>query len=98
MEKQMLTSFSDHQRTDAMKKYKIMELIQLASQWFYDAGRLPSSAWAQVTYGDVAVDSIRKILSSQSEPYYFGGVGVNHATVHSWNDKESFRYKSCKSV
>ncbi|MBE9855595.1 helix-turn-helix domain-containing protein [Enterococcus faecalis] len=25
MEKQMLTSFSDHQRTDAMKKYKIIE-------------------------------------------------------------------------
>ena len=25
MEKQMLTSFSDQQRTDAMKKYKIIE-------------------------------------------------------------------------
>ena len=25
MEKQMLTSFSDYQRTDAMKKYKIIE-------------------------------------------------------------------------
>ncbi|MEW4402253.1 hypothetical protein AB1I62_00555 [Enterococcus sp. AN402] len=58
----------------SMYSLKEMELIQLASQWFYDAGRLPSSAWAQVTYGDVAVDSIRKILSNQSEPYYFGGV------------------------
>ncbi|HDT8127281.1 TPA: hypothetical protein RD683_002860, partial [Enterococcus faecalis] len=59
---------------NSMYSLKEMELIQLASQWFYDAGRLPSSAWAQVTYGDVAVDSIRKILSSQSEPYHFGGV------------------------
>lgn len=25
MEKQILTSFSDHQRTDTMKKYKIIE-------------------------------------------------------------------------
>ena len=27
---------------------KEMELIQLAVQWFYDAGRLSSISWAQV--------------------------------------------------
>ncbi|MDN3095756.1 hypothetical protein P0E39_13525 [Enterococcus faecalis] len=50
-----------------------MELIQLAAQWFYDAGRLSSISWAQVTQGDFAVNAIEKIISDQSGSYRFGG-------------------------
>ena len=50
-----------------------MELIQLAAQWFYDAGRLSSISWAQVTQGDFAVNVIKKITPDQSGSYRFGG-------------------------
>ncbi|WP_457923000.1 hypothetical protein [Enterococcus faecalis] len=54
-----------------------MELIQLAAQWFYDAGRLSSISWAQVTQGDFAVDVIKKITPDQSGSYRFGGFDKN---------------------
>lgn len=57
----------------AMYSLKEMELIKKASEWFNDAGILPSISWAQVTYGQVAVKSIDGILKNQSAPYHFGG-------------------------
>ncbi|MGM0252314.1 hypothetical protein IGJ92_002870 [Enterococcus sp. AZ127] len=51
-----------------------MELIQLAAQWFYDAGRMSSISWAQVTQGDFAVNAIEKIISNQSGSYRFDSI------------------------
>ncbi|MDU3403547.1 MAG: hypothetical protein E7F14_03940 [Enterococcus faecalis] len=51
-----------------------VKLMKLASEWFYEAGRLPSIKWAQVTHGDVAVSAIKDLLDKGSAPYHFGTV------------------------